>query len=554
MTAQLGAAITLGYGPQGRRQTGSAVLLSYSPPDGGVRRLATGLGMPWVGGHSQHQDIRARFTTTREANRNAGAPWKSGKPLTANSRQPWAIASKAEATAHSAWGEYLRQLSIEPKSSWLLARARDTAASAPWGQYAHWLHLDPVLPWLLAKPADIEESNPWGQYAGRILREISPAWLQSKTADETRYMPWTRFSRPLDAGWGVVIPPGGIGPDEPLVIVPVRRTYVTINNIALRRVDGDIAIPIYGFQMSLDEDSWTWFWSASMPADALALVQPGSDGRPVEVETMVNGMPYRLYAENVSRQRQFGQVRIAVKGRGKAAMLDAPYAPVLNFSSTQARTAQQLMTDVLSVNGVGIGWTVDWSLADWLVPGNTWTSQGTYISAVAAIAKAAGGYVQPHDTEQALRILPRYPAAPWAWADVTPDFELPSDVVAVEGIDWVRKADYNRVFVSGMANGVLGQVTRAGTAGDSVAPMVTDVLITHADAARQRGLAILSDTGNQAQVTLTLPVLAETGLIKPGKFVSYLDGSQARLGLVRSTSLAWSFPKLRQTIAVETHP
>ena len=337
------------------------------------------------------------------------------------------------------------------------------------------------------------------------------------------------------------------------VAVPVLRTYVTINSITLRRVDGDVAIAAYAFQMSLDVESWTWSWSASVPADALALVQPGSDGQPVEVEAMVNGVPYRLYAEGVSSQRQFGQARIAVKGRGKAAMLDAPYAPSLNFGNTEARTAQQLMTDVLTVNGVGIGWAVDWNLTDWLVPSNTWTHQGAYISAVAAIAQAAGGYVQPHDTAQTLRILPRYPAAPWSWAGVTPDFELPSSVVAVEGIDWTRKADYNRVFVSGVASGVLGQVTRAGTAGDSVAPMVTDALITHADAARQRGLAILSDTGQQARVTLTLPVLSETGLIKPGQFVRYLDGGQSRLGLVRSTSLAWSRPKLRQTIAVETH-
>lgn len=337
------------------------------------------------------------------------------------------------------------------------------------------------------------------------------------------------------------------------VVVPVLRTYVTINSITLRRVDGDVAIPSYAFQMSLDVDSWTWSWSASVHADALPLVQPASNGAPVEVEAMVNGVPYRLYAEGVSSQRQFGQARIAVKGRGKAAVLDAPYAPVLNFGNAAPRNAQQLMTDVLTINGVGIGWAVDWNLADWLVPGNTWTHQGAYISAILNIAQAAGGYVQPHDTDQTLRVLPRYPAAPWDWASVTPDFELPSAVVAVEGIDWTRKADYNRVFVSGTQSGVLGQVTRAGTAGDSVAPMVTDPLITQAIAARQRGLAILSDTGNQARVTLTLPVLAETGLIQPGQFVRYLDGKKARLGLVRSTSLAWSRPKLRQTIAVETH-
>ena len=337
------------------------------------------------------------------------------------------------------------------------------------------------------------------------------------------------------------------------VVVPFLRTYVTINSITLRRVDGNLPIPTHAFSMSLDADSWTWSWNASIPLAALPLVQPGSDGAPVEVEAMVNGVPYRLYAEGIASQRQFAQGRIAVKGRGLAALLDAPYASVTNHGNTAARTAQQLMLDVLTVNGVGFGWAVDWGMTDWLVPGNTWTHQGAYISAILNIAQAAGGYVQPHDTDQVLRILPRYPTAPWAWAIITPDFELPSAVVSVEGIDWTRKTGYDRVFVSGIQNGVLGQVSRAGTAGASVAPMVTDALITHAAAARQRGLSILSDTGRQARVTLTLPVLAETGLIKPGQFVRYQDGADSRLGLVRSTSLTWSRPKLRQTIAVETH-
>ena len=83
--------------------------------------------------------------------------------------------------------------------------------------------------------------------------------------------------------------------------------------------------------------------------------------------------------------------------------------------------------------------------------------------------------------------------------------------------------------------------------------MVTDPLITHADAARQRGLAILSDSGHQARITLKLPVLAETGLIKPGQFVRYVDGPTTRLGLVRSTALEWQFPKMRQSISLETH-
>ena len=375
---------------------------------------------------------------------------------------------------------------------------------------------------------------------------------------EPRYLPSTHllFAAPWSADPNLVFicERHGPGPQPgTTVVVPIKRIYMTVNTIALRRVDGDISIPAYGFAMSIDADSWTWSWSASVPANALDLVQPAFNGDPVEVEAMVNGVAYRLCVEGISRQREFATARISLQGRGTAAILDAPYAPVRNHGNTIARTAQQLMGDVLTVNGVGIGWSVDFGLTDWLVPGDVWSRQGSYIDAILELAQAAGGYVQPHATAQTLRIVPRYPAAPWAWGALTPDYELPSDVVAVEGIDWMRKPAYSRVHVSGIGQGVLGQVTRAGTAGDVLAPMVTDSLITHADAARQRGLSILSDSGRQARVSLKLPVLAETGLILPGKFVRYVDGAQTRLGLVRGTALDWSAPKLRQTISLETH-
>ena len=340
------------------------------------------------------------------------------------------------------------------------------------------------------------------------------------------------------------------------IVVPVRSVYMTVNSLLLVRVDGNVPIPAYAFGMSLDVDSWTWSWSATLHADALPLIQPDVGGDPVDIQATINGVQYRLAAESYSRQRQFGSTRISVKGRGMAAILDAPYAPVANHGNAAARTAQQLMSDVLTLNGVGIGWGIDWGLTDWLVPGNVWSHQGTYISALIDIASAVGGYLQPSDTAQTLRVLPRYPAAPWYWADQTPDYELPSAVVAVEGIDWQRLPSYRRVFVEGTKPGIgcRGDVNRAGTSGGLLAPMVVHPLITHPDAARQRGIAELSNTGTQAHVSLRLPVLDETGVIKPGAMVRYVDGTTTHLGLVRSTEVEWQEPVLRQVLTVETHP
>jgi len=342
-------------------------------------------------------------------------------------------------------------------------------------------------------------------------------------------------------------------PDGEPVVVPVRRVYLVINNVTLHRLPDGLPVPVFNLSLSLDAASWTWGFDAQLPAAAENLVAPGSNGGPVELLASVNGTAFRVLAESISRERVFGDASIRISGRGRNAVLAAPYAPVMTFSNTEGRTARQLMDDVLTVNGIPLGWAVDWGLTDWNVPAGAFAQQGSWIDALTAIAGAAGGYLIPHPSAQSIRVRHRYPVAPWEWSTVTPDFVLPVDAVARESLRWLEKPAYNRVFVSGQDVGVLGQVTRAGTAGDVLAPMVVDPLITEAAAARQRGIAVLADTGQQIEVSLRLPVLAETGIIEPGAFVEYQDGSVTRLGLVRSTQVEAGLPEVWQTLGVQAY-
>jgi hypothetical protein len=344
-------------------------------------------------------------------------------------------------------------------------------------------------------------------------------------------------------------------PGGETVIVPVRSVYIVMNEVLLRRVDGNLLIPARSVSLSIDADSWTWSFSASVPRLAQPDLEPGNSGEPVELEVSINGNLYRVLAETMSRSRSFAQTDIQIGGRGKSALLSSPYAPAMTFANSEQRTAQQLMNDVLTINGVPMGWEIDWKPQDWLVPAGVFNQQGSYIDALNAIAGAAGAYIQPDPVLDKLSVLLRYPVMPWAWDEVTPDFEIPGAVISREGVEWANKPAYNRVFVSGQQSGVLGQVTRTGTDGGLVAPMVTDPLITAAAAARQRGMAVLGDTGRQATFSLALPVLEETGVIPPGKFIRYVDGGVERIGLTRSVSVSSgaSAVGMRQTLTVETH-
>ena len=340
-------------------------------------------------------------------------------------------------------------------------------------------------------------------------------------------------------------------PDGEPVVVPVRRVYFVINNVTLYRVSDGAPVPVFNLSLSLDASSWTWGFDAQLPAKAESLVAPGTASGPVELVASVNGTEFRVFAESISRERVFGDASIRISGRGRNAVLASPFAPVMTFRNTEARTARQLMDDVLTLNGIPLGWTVDWGLTDWNVPAGVFARQGTWIEALSAIASAVGGYLLPHPSDERISVRHRYPVPPWEWNAVTPEFVLPVDAVARESLRWLDKPAYNRVFVSGQDIGVLGQVTRAGTAGDVLAPMVVDPLITEAAAARQRGIAVLADTGHQIEVSLRLPVLTETGIIEPGAFVEYQDGSVTRLGLVRSTQIEAGMPEVWQTLGVQ---
>lgn len=524
--------------------------------------------------------------------------WQQSTPIIVPAAAHWQDAARTVAAAAMHW-QGSTPIIVARASTWQDARARRAAAAVHW-QPSTGLRRPLASHWQDPAHARHQAREHW-QEMQRLRHAAAPRWqdpararrllrevlLDATPARHLARTHWQDARRPppgrswrelpvqpphlcydpaelgvldfgLDDGTGLGVLAficRGSGPPPGTIIVPIRRAYIVLNEIDLIRVDGSVPLPAHAFALSLDADSWTWQWSATLHASALAAITPATVGTPVEVQATINSVPYRLLIERVQRNRQFAQERINVSGRGLAAILDAPYAPVMDFGNPAgARSAQQLTGDVLTVNGVSMDWDVDWGLTDWAVPAGTWQHQGSYISALNAIAQAAGGYVQPHATAQTLRILHRYPLAPWDWTTVTPDVELPLAVTSVEGIEWVKKPAYNRVYVSGAdGSGILGQVSIAGTPGDQAAPMVTDALITHLDAARQRGRAILADTGPQAMVTLTMPVLPETGLILPGQFVRRTDGAHHVQGYVRSTSLQWARPRLRQTIEVQTH-
>ena len=517
-------------GTQSRCQPAQPITAAVRPVLREAARLRAAAGQCWQEGVTRRAAARLHWQEAERLRAALAHHWQEGAPRRAAIRPHWQDMLRLRAAVHQHWHDG------RP------ARATATGRWQP-GLPVH-IHLLPHWQEARRPPAGVSR--------------IPPPPVRPPCYDPAR-LGLLVFDTPYTGDGRLVFVCHRAGPPLPpaSIVVPASRSYIVINSIEVRRAD-DLAgdpLPSETFQMQLDRQSWTWTFSASFHASARDAVAPGPGGQPVELEVRVNGQPFRLQAERIGRSKRFPEHMITASGRGLAAVLDAPHASVQTFSQAMDRTAQQLMTEVLTVNGVGFGWSVDWQITDWLVPGGIWMHQGTWISALADIAGSVGAYLQPHDTAPVLRVLPAWPEPWWHWDTLAPDIELSEGIAEITETEVVDLPGYDRIFVGGEAGGIQADLTRSGMPGTMLKqPMAVHPLITELAAAKQRATAELAESGRMLKHKMTLPVLPTTGVIKPGTVLRYVDDAQAlRLGIVRSTAITQQFPVLTQSLEIDSH-
>ena len=555
MSAQAGNSITLGYGAQGAQQAGGAVWLSYSAPVGVARKSVATFHAPWGASSPRHLSVRAPRLIPTPLQLSQRAPWHNAQRRHASSRMPWGVAQRLDAARRAAWLRYTQRLALQSGVPWVLATAQDTQRASPWGQFGQRLALQSVVLWGLATAQDTQRAGPWGQFGQRLEHGALAHWARAHGADREQWHPWTLFSRTVQPLWVVEIPDGSAF--EAFYILPARF-YMTAHTIFAERLPDLAGVPIYDATVSADSGSYCWSLSASGPASLFALLAP-VDGLPARLRLWLDGIPFVFAVDSLSRSVQFGQTGVRVQGRSVTALIAAPYLRAsTRDNAAGALLAQQLALDALA----GTGIELDWGLTDWLVPAGAWSHSGTPLDAVQAIAQAAGGYLQSDRLAPTLLTRHPYsqraldnPGAPWGWMSGPADIELAPDALITEGITRKDGPDLNAVYVSGTSTGVLALVKRTGSAADKLGAMATDPLITHVDAARQRGLAVLGAAGHKYDVAIELPVLTgagQPGVLDVGQLVQ-VNTTQPWRGRVRSVSVAAKRPSLRQTVTLERH-
>lgn len=343
--------------------------------------------------------------------------------------------------------------------------------------------------------------------------------------------------------------------------IPSKGVIFVTNSVSLVRSDDGRDIKMLGFSVGIDSNSYTWSFSATVPLSELSKVDTAHQPR-IGVDFTCNGNLWRFILDDCSDSVSFGESSLTIKGKSRAMLLAHPYATQRGFKFDTAMSARQIAESELNRNGVPSGFTIDWQLAGvngWNVPANTYSYTGkTPINSLQWIAEAAGGFINADMSADVLHVLAHYPIPSWEWAAQTPSINLTQSLITSRSRGRVNKPAYNGVTIYGENdNGIGALIKRTGTSGGYQPPMVTSDLMTDTAAAISRGKMILSDTGDIGNIGISMPLVADVGVLKPSTLIGVNDG-ESWVGMVRGTTITGRLSSNRaleidQSIDVERH-
>lgn len=545
-----------------------------SPPSGFLRfyisnRLEQASGSRWHTAHSYRTDRSAPQSSTlpvaleRLVTDQAGQPthqtiknvWTAGQPIQGLMAFPWEDAQQQQQRAALAW-ESGRSSSATARLLWAQGQpVRIDAAlvfeSATLAEQITSLRMDTAQP--LTAPT---EGIPWASGALFLHEEALCHQQAMRPPRGRRIVPYVPPPSTKHAGRLNFVCPyphylnfGLQCLGSALLYPAVRRSYRVLNTASLIRVSDSADLPCSQISVKLDWDSWCWSLSATLIGRAAHDLVPAYPGK---VRATLNSFSWDFVVDDLRYSRKFGEFSATLTGRSPAAVMAEPYAATRSYTEVNLATAQQL-----ALNELISGWQIDWAatLADWTVPGGTYQYQNlTPIDSINRIVKAAGGRVYADATSDVLHALPKWPIAPWDWAEAVPDQSLPSSYTLTEQRNMTTGAEYDCIMVSGgVNNGICVLATRDGMPGTYPANAVVDSLITDLAPATARATQEIADQWPMKYYNLSLPLQAipgGAGLLLPGTIFDFVDGDDGWRGLVTGVSVTAGRNSIMQDLEV----
>lgn len=399
-----------------------------------------------------------------------------------------------------------------------------------------------------------------GPTLSRIWNTVSTAWRDTVRIWSTVSTAWRDGVRLWAAPSGYTlpsVPPGGVvanpaPPSAATTSIPARSSYHVVHTMSAVDQRDSSPIDLVDVSISTDVDSVVWSLRATAAGGAETFNQLTSGDPPVILSVNLSGIEWAFVIDSVSRSRAHNADQVSLTGRSVTAACGTPFQPETNWTNNGATTGAQLA----ALSNLYTGVSVEWGVTDWIIPDQVFSFSGTPMAVVKRVAEAVGAVVTSHQTLPLLYVRPRYPTMPNAWIAGAPEVDIAFEAVVTESFERADQPEYTGVYLSGQQAGALGFVQLDGTNGGTLHPLVTDLLLTEGPAIRQRGESILGASGEQARVTLALPVLqgvGEPGVLSLGQIAQVRDPSSNWRGMVRAVSVTARHGSMSQSVTFERH-
>ncbi|BCL59977.1 hypothetical protein DGMP_06700 [Desulfomarina profundi] len=488
-------------------------------------------------------DINGLFGFPPEQKKKTALPWDELKLLEDKNRIPFRYPPRREHQSELPWQESGKYLDPEKQVPYRIGLANDHHHTTRWGKkfYKEICLRDYRLEKAAGTALLFDLDTP--------IDQVDDGALIRFHFDSLSYDLRCSHREPSGFRDAYIYVPSPFVP-----VTPTRGLHIIMNNVLLTRVSDDKPLDATSISLTTNFGSWCWGFEATLKTlESYLAARPDTSGNKT-VRATVNGYDFLFEIDGASEQERFGEKSWSVRGRSISAELARPGAVAVSYTEGSDRNAVQLAERELE----NTGWTIDWQTVDWLVSAGAFSyTDKVKMEAIIRIAEAVGAQVQTIRDEKKLVVLPRYNGSPWNWDTATPDLIITESVVRQISHEWAPGPGYNGIFVTGTAQGVMAKVKRTGSAGDRLAPMVTDALITQTAAARERGRVALAASGSWQNLSIVLPLFAppgQPGLLLPGALVKVVRPRGTWVGQVtgnRITGMRNNGLSVRQVINVE---
>ncbi|MGL4673610.1 MAG: hypothetical protein ACRCXK_01990 [Wohlfahrtiimonas sp.] len=450
----------------------------------------------------------------------------------------WGVFDKISNVGKTIWhnAETIKESS---KISWFKVEKNLAGGSATWQNVTVPQHIASVICWSDSPAFDRHSKNIWASAENANINK-STAWGKAQSFNAKPQVNWNVAAMPSGCGPSIRPPfvPPYIPPTGPITIIknlifchkpnnenPInlvfgdeccasdsghtiddKKVYILKNNIEILRTDTNDKIKAFSVNISTNRQNFLWGGGLSLPFSEFEKIKD----KP-EIEININQYKFIVDIDNISIKKVFNSNIIELSVLSTTNQLkDINSHKIDTDMNASTIMLYQLNRDDLNTgftfrNDSGIDWVIQSGLIEY--------RDASSLDIITKIASTTNDTVVSHAYKKEIIIKPKYPMT-------EPVYSLPSAKLFEYNVTNEESARFNAIVISGENVGVTAIVRKEGTAGERIAPMQVNRLITEEVAARRAAInAIYNTNDTSSKINVIAPLFEEAPLLYPSDLV-----------------------------------